>query len=345
MPRCFVPGCKSGYDSTRSVDKRHFFNAPRNAERLQQWERAIPRLDKKLSSSCSVCDLHFINDEILKVFERNIYGDIVVIPRDKWTLKDDAVPRLFPNCPSSLSKPTRKRRAPAPRRSPAQQKRHKKQAECVDAAVRAADDEASLLTDDSMPAENVFHVLSRVAKEGRKIREFVSADGRVVPRSVYAGKQTTEFKCMEDFTCLVLYVEQLKLCKGCPAKKYPKISSSVVATKHGETWRRNTCTALSVNATCAQCRTLEKLFLQWTKQQKDTKKKQAARLKLLRRKAIRATSRREKLKEEVVLMKRKLSAITEETIDCSLHILPARQQLAFKTAFMAAKAVKKWEAI
>ncbi|KAH7978010.1 hypothetical protein HPB49_004155 [Dermacentor silvarum] len=169
----------------------------------------------------------------------------------------------------------------------------------------------------------------------------VSADGRVVPRNVYAGKQTTEFKCMEDFTCLLLYVEQLKLCKGCPAKKYPKISSSVVASKHGETWRRNTCTVLSVNATCAQCRTLEKLFLQRTKQQKDGKKKQAARLKLLRRKAIRATSRREKLKEEVILVKRKLSAITEETIDSSLHILPARQQLAFKTAFMAAKAKSK----
>lgn len=284
MPRCFVPGCKSGYDSARSVDdKRHFFRAPRNAERLQQWERAIPRLDRKLSSSCSVCDLHFINDDIFKVFEHNICGEIVVIPHDKWTLKEDAVPRLFPNCPSYHSKPTRKRKAPVHRRSPAKQKRQKKHGECVDAAVGVADDEASLSTDDSMPVENVFHVLSRMAKEGRKIRGWsldvvdamvvlyklgirkniplvemsvvlsdslniiVSADGRVVPRNVYAGKQTTEFKCMEDFTCLLLYVEQLKLCKGCPAKKYPKISSSVVASKHGETWRRNTCTV------CIEC--------------------------------------------------------------------------------------------
>lgn len=171
MTRCFVPGCKSGYDSAQSVDdKRHFFRAPRNAERLQQWERAIPRLDRKLSSSCSVCDLHFINDDIFKVFEHNICGEIVVIPHDKWTLKEDAMPRLFPNCPSYHSKPTRKRKAPVHRRSPAKQKRQKKHGECVDAAVGVADDEASLSTDDSMPVENVFHVLSRMAKDGRKIR-------------------------------------------------------------------------------------------------------------------------------------------------------------------------------
>ncbi|KAH7940411.1 hypothetical protein HPB49_000056 [Dermacentor silvarum] len=103
MPRCFVTGCKKGYGSARSVDdKRHFFRAPCNAERLQERERAIPRLDRKLSSSCSLCDLHLINDDIFKVFEHNIWGKIVVIPRDKWTLKEDAVPRLFPNCQSYL---------------------------------------------------------------------------------------------------------------------------------------------------------------------------------------------------------------------------------------------------
>lgn len=138
------------------------------------------------------------------------------------------------------------------------------------------------------------------------------------------------------------YIDKLKLCQGCPAEKYPKIASSVVATKEGETWRRNTCTVLSFNATCAQCRTLEKLFLQRSKKQKDCKKrKQRVCLKSMRRKAIRATSRREKMKEELVLMKRQLSAVTEETIDSTLRVLPSRQQLAFKTAVMAAKAKSK----
>lgn len=41
--------------------------------------------------------------------------------------------------------------------------------------------------------------------------------------------------------------------------------------------------------------------------------------------------------KELVLMKRQLSAVTEKKIDSSLIVLPARQQLAFKTAVMAAK--------
>ncbi|KAH7958663.1 hypothetical protein HPB49_004078 [Dermacentor silvarum] len=118
MPRCFVTGCKSGYDCQRSAEKRHFFRAPRDSSRLQVWQRAIPRLDKQLTSSCVVCDLHFEDSDLVKEFVHNINGDVVIIPRDNWALKDDAVPRLFPNCPSYLSKPARKRKQPAVRRAP-----------------------------------------------------------------------------------------------------------------------------------------------------------------------------------------------------------------------------------
>ncbi|KAH7967027.1 hypothetical protein HPB49_021497 [Dermacentor silvarum] len=118
MPRCFVTGCKSGYDSQRSPEKRHFFWAPRDSSRLQVWQRAIPRLDKQLTSSCVVCDLHFEDSDLVKEIVHNINGDVVIIPRDNWALKDDAVPRLFPNCPSYLSKPARKHKQPAVRRAP-----------------------------------------------------------------------------------------------------------------------------------------------------------------------------------------------------------------------------------
>ncbi|KAL1428779.1 hypothetical protein MTO96_002500 [Rhipicephalus appendiculatus] len=109
-------GCRSrtdGYDSTKSAaEKRHFFKPPADEERLQQWRRAIPRLDKELSSSCAVCDLHFQEDDIVKDYLHKVHGDVVVIPRGKWALKEDAVPRIFPNCPKYLSKPARKRKAP-----------------------------------------------------------------------------------------------------------------------------------------------------------------------------------------------------------------------------------------
>ncbi|KAH7959876.1 hypothetical protein HPB49_014547 [Dermacentor silvarum] len=58
------------------------------------------------------------DSDLVKEFVHNINGDVVIIPRDNWALKDDAVPRLFPNCPSYLSKPARKRKQPALRRAP-----------------------------------------------------------------------------------------------------------------------------------------------------------------------------------------------------------------------------------
>ncbi|KAH8032211.1 hypothetical protein HPB51_023988 [Rhipicephalus microplus] len=58
---------------------RHFFRPPRDAERLALWQRAVPRQDKKLSSTCSVCDLHFSDEDISKVFEHNICGELVTM--------------------------------------------------------------------------------------------------------------------------------------------------------------------------------------------------------------------------------------------------------------------------
>ncbi|KAG0417306.1 hypothetical protein HPB47_005706, partial [Ixodes persulcatus] len=66
-----------------------FFRPPSDAERLELWERA------------------FHDDGILNVLEHNICGDVVATPCDKSALKHDAVPRLFPNCPKYLFKPTR----------------------------------------------------------------------------------------------------------------------------------------------------------------------------------------------------------------------------------------------
>lgn len=169
MPRCCVPGCKSGYDSVQSVsEKRHFFKPPRDAERLARWQRAMPRLDKTLSSTCSVCDLHFRDEDVSKVFEHNICGDVVTIPRDKWALNDDAVPRLFPNCPSYLSKPTRKRKAPTRRLSPAKSKRRKGLGEqsIPEVSDGNAEAENSVSADNTEP---VFDMLSSLAKEKQKI--------------------------------------------------------------------------------------------------------------------------------------------------------------------------------
>ncbi|KAH7949651.1 hypothetical protein HPB49_013217 [Dermacentor silvarum] len=165
MPRCFVTGCKSGYDSQRSAEKRHFFRAPRDSSCLQVWQRAIPRLDKQLTSSSVVCDLHFEDSDLVKEFAHNINGDVVIIPRDNWALKDDAVPRLFPNCPSYLSKPARKRKQPALRRAPP-----------VNVRKRQGDGDVTSLCDDGSNSPvcgaiaSLYNELVYLAKTNRKIQ-------------------------------------------------------------------------------------------------------------------------------------------------------------------------------
>ncbi|KAH8029766.1 hypothetical protein HPB51_003718 [Rhipicephalus microplus] len=377
-------GQHRGYDSAKSAaEKRHFFKPPNETSRLQEWQHAIPRSDRELTSSCVVCDLHFQEADLVKNFVHNIRGDVVVIPRDKWSLKDDAVPRLFPNCPKYLSKPLRKRKAPAVR-SPLQPKRRNVQddAEQEDTAPNTFDygerdgSVSGSVTLDR--TQSLFEELSTMAQEGRRLQGWstelvdsvvvlyklevensvprvgkavtlssdfclsVSANGRLVPSTVYTGCSHLEVKSLNDLTCLLSYVEKLKPCQGFPAKLYPQISSSSVASKEGETWRRKTCTTLSLDATCTECKTLGRLFLMCTKNSKVRKPRPKSKcMKKLRRKVIRATLKRERLSKELASMKKQLCNVIDAKIESVLHVLPAKQQLAFKTAVMAAKAKMK----
>ncbi|XP_077564453.1 uncharacterized protein LOC144179904 [Haemaphysalis longicornis] len=384
MPRCFVTGCKSGYDSAKSAaEKRHFFKPPSETSRLQEWQHAIPRSDRELTSSCAVCDLHFQEADIVKNFVHNIRGDVVVIPRDKWSLKDDAVPRLFSNCPKYLSKPLRKHKAPAVR-SPLQPKRRNVQddAEEENTAPNTFDygeRDGSVAGSVALNStQSLFEELSTMAQEGRRLQGWstelvgsivvlyklevenavprvgkavtlsndlslsVSVNGRLVPRTAYTECSPLEVKSLSDLTCLLTYVEKLKPCQGFPAKLYPQISSSSVASKDGETWQRKTCTTLSLDATCTECKTLGRLLLMRTKNCQVRKPRPKSKcIKTLRRKVIRATLKRERLSKELASMKKQLCNVTEAKIESVLHVLPAKQQLAFKTAVMAAKTKMK----
>ncbi|KAH7984141.1 hypothetical protein HPB52_017405 [Rhipicephalus sanguineus] len=175
MPRCFVTGCRSGYDSTRSADeKRHFFKPPTDEVRLQEWQRAIPRLDEELSRSCAVCDLHFQEDDIVKDYVHKVYDDVVAIPRGKWALKEDAVPRIFPNCPKYLSKPARKRKAPTVR-TPTRPKRKKDK---KDTDQEAATPDFGVSNDSSGGIENTV-TLENNTQLFSELSDIAAADQRV----------------------------------------------------------------------------------------------------------------------------------------------------------------------
>lgn len=61
--RCVVPGCKSGYDSSKT--KHHLFTVPKEPGRLEQWKKALPRKSSEIKPKQIVCKIHFQNEHII----------------------------------------------------------------------------------------------------------------------------------------------------------------------------------------------------------------------------------------------------------------------------------------
>lgn len=83
--------------------------------RLQKWIKAIPRSDRKIGHSDRICELHFPPEKISRQFVHKVDGKEVVVERERPSLMPDAVPTIFPNLPSYLSKNKRKRKSPVKR--------------------------------------------------------------------------------------------------------------------------------------------------------------------------------------------------------------------------------------
>ncbi|GAB6031178.1 hypothetical protein CHUAL_007978 [Chamberlinius hualienensis] len=97
---CFIPGCNSGYRSCKET--RHLF---RVGERfLDKWKNVIPRKDRTLTKSASICSLHFDERFILKEYKHVINGKEIRLERGNWGLTDDAIPTIYPSLPAYFTK-------------------------------------------------------------------------------------------------------------------------------------------------------------------------------------------------------------------------------------------------
>ncbi|KAH7950663.1 hypothetical protein HPB51_025185 [Rhipicephalus microplus] len=102
---CFAPGCSTGYVSARKAAvKRSVFTVPNDEDRLKAWQRYVPRGDKLLDRTAFLCELHFEQRFIVRDYTHIVNGEVVKIPRGRPCLTDDAIPSIFPNTPSYLSK-------------------------------------------------------------------------------------------------------------------------------------------------------------------------------------------------------------------------------------------------
>ncbi|XP_076686203.1 uncharacterized protein LOC143378372 [Andrena cerasifolii] len=126
MPRrCCVPGCKGNYDSTLKSDNYiSVFLFPKNEELQKKWVAAIPRKQWTPTKYSAVCSLHFADNDIHryeKVTSPNGTLENVLLRCPK--LVENAVPSIFPNLPTYLSKPVPpQRKIPEQRRKEVIQK-------------------------------------------------------------------------------------------------------------------------------------------------------------------------------------------------------------------------------
>lgn len=118
MPRmCCVPGCVSNYKSQKTPPVSTF-SFPKDPHRRQKWLKCIHRENFVPGNSAVVCINHFSEQFIIREHKATRDdGTVLIVPRDRPKLTDDAYPSIFENQPSYLTTvPGPKRKAPDDRR-------------------------------------------------------------------------------------------------------------------------------------------------------------------------------------------------------------------------------------
>ena len=110
---CCVPGCKTGYASSKPVKKIPVFGFPKQEHSHNAWLKAIPRKNWTLSKWHKVCAKHFSEDDFVtsstdrrkKRRESRKFAELQMV-----RLKSTAVPSIFPNLSQYLSSPRNTRK-------------------------------------------------------------------------------------------------------------------------------------------------------------------------------------------------------------------------------------------
>ncbi|XP_067126330.1 uncharacterized protein [Centruroides vittatus] len=193
---CFVPGCKSGYRSSKSEERRHFFKPGKKF--LQSWEIKIPRKDRELRYNSNICDVHFEERFIIKTFKHHINGQLVEIEREKWTLTSDAYPTIFFNLHKYLTRKLPKERNLPSKRSCVNEKESKFTGNVETASIPT-------VTLQEETNVNNHKILPELTTESS-----VSTNKYIVLTSTSLGNSTGMLKCKEQIYSLC---KQLKNCR------------------------------------------------------------------------------------------------------------------------------------
>ncbi|KAH9377819.1 hypothetical protein HPB48_013504 [Haemaphysalis longicornis] len=89
-----------------------FSLAPKDEQRLNLWQLAIPRKDRLLRATDYVCERHFEPELVSQNMDgRSTKGNVLVSTPRRASLANNAVPTRFPDCPPYLSKTPKKQKS------------------------------------------------------------------------------------------------------------------------------------------------------------------------------------------------------------------------------------------
>ncbi|XP_077544710.1 uncharacterized protein LOC144157857 [Haemaphysalis longicornis] len=354
MPTCCVPGCTSGYRGNKTP--RHFFSPPSDPGLRAAWDRAIPRLDRSLSTKSRVCDVHFYPDDIAKTYTHFIKGEKVETERGKWSLVEGAVPKIFPNLPPYLSKPPPKRRKLPCRDQVVAQTSSAKKAKTSASAV--AEESAANLDMPAASSKPTLREMEEVCLPSTNWRKIVDSDddgsyvaffvqkveGKMlfVEKCVIIGelgavtvstrgcivKSCSRVNTIAQLVGLLQNVDQLRVCVG---------SSNGSAGSALNEGRSTKCERLTKSQRCGPCLKLKLELRKKLCQERLRRKQQKQKLNIFQKRAVRAAVRRTRLLSKIQELKTKLTSNPDDSLREAINVLPPIQQEAFRSSFKQAK--------
>ncbi|XP_037505814.1 uncharacterized protein LOC119382163 [Rhipicephalus sanguineus] len=296
MPTCSAPGCRSGYASEENTcDRRHFFKPPNDPAVLKAWTAAIPRKAFQVTVKTYICDLHFESEDIISCYEHIVGGNVVKIPRGRWTLKPGAVPRIFPNsCTLVQTSGIKAQRKPPKLRGTANFERpvsasggdvsdvHMDNSDVDEATGVPSDPELcpevatwfpALQDRTKFQSWNVELIQAEVVQNKGIVeidkalvvtKDFtvvLSSWGKLVPPCAYSehglGSQL-KLTSLQMVSAFLSYVDRLKICTGCHSSLFPSISTATSALKIRDVWGSTKCFGLSREDLCPPCKSTRK---------------------------------------------------------------------------------------
>ncbi|KAH8031189.1 hypothetical protein HPB51_013646 [Rhipicephalus microplus] len=102
---CCAPLCNSNY---AHGPKARVYRFSMDADQRTAWTRAIPRKDFAPTNYTVVCEKRFHTSDFVTTwtYQDEKTGRVLEVPLQLRRLKPGAIPSLFSNCPSYLSRPT-----------------------------------------------------------------------------------------------------------------------------------------------------------------------------------------------------------------------------------------------